>query len=84
MAGFRQPADWRGVLPAATEQRGEGKEDLRPNCRVYVFSRRQSGPVPAFLSSGVSERATGDRGWPGLAGWIKAQIRGETRNQGHD
>jgi hypothetical protein len=49
-----------------------------------VFSHRQSGPVPAFLSSGVPERASGDRGWPGLAGWIKAQIQGETKNQGRD
>jgi hypothetical protein len=57
---------------------------LRPDCRVCVFSRRQSRPVPAFLSSGVSERAPGDRGWPGLAEWIKAQIRGKTRNRERD
>jgi hypothetical protein len=57
---------------------------LRPDCRVCVFSRRQSGHVSAFLSSGVPERAPGDRGWPGLAGWIKAQIRGKTRNRGRD
>jgi hypothetical protein len=68
---------WRGVLPAATEQRGEGEGDLRPDCRVCVFSHRQSGPVPAFLSSGVPERAPRDWGWPGLAGWIKTQIRGK-------
>jgi hypothetical protein len=65
-----RPADWRGVVPAATEQRREGERDLRPNCTVCAFSRRQSGPVSAFLSSGVPERAPGDRGWPGLAGWI--------------
>jgi hypothetical protein len=66
------------------EQRGEEEEDLRPDCRVCVFSRRQSRPVPAFISSGVPERAPGDRGWPGLAGWIKAKIRGKTRNRGRD
>jgi hypothetical protein len=76
--------DWRGVVPAATEQRGEGDGDLRPDCRVCVFSHRQSRPVPAFLSSEVPERALGDRGWPGLAGWMKAQIQGKTRNQGRD
>jgi hypothetical protein len=76
--------DWRGVVPTATEQRGEGEGDLRPDSRVRVFSRRQSGPVLAFLSSGVPERVPRGRGWPGLAGWIKAQIRGETRNRGRD
>jgi hypothetical protein len=75
---------WRGVLPAATEQRGEGEGDLRPDCRICVFSHRQSGPVPAFLSFGVPERAPGDRGWPGLAGWINVQIRGKTRSRGRD
>jgi hypothetical protein len=53
-------ADWRGVVPAAAKERGEGEEDLRPDSRVHVFSRRQSGPVPVFLSSGVPERAPGD------------------------
>jgi hypothetical protein len=72
------------VVPAATEQRREGEGDLRPDCRVCVFSRRQSGPVSAFLLSGVPERAPGDRGWPGLVEWIKAQIRGKTRNRGRD
>jgi hypothetical protein len=67
-----------------TEQRREGEGDLRPDCRVCVFSRQQSGPVSAFLSSGVPERAPGDRGWPGLTGWIKAQIPGKTRNRGRD
>jgi hypothetical protein len=32
----------------ATEQRGEGEEDLRLDSRVRVFSRRQSGPAPLF------------------------------------
>jgi hypothetical protein len=72
------------VVPATTEQRGEGEGDLRPDNRVRVFSRRQSGPVPAFLSFGVPERALGDRGWPGLAGWMKAQIRGKMRNRRRD
>jgi hypothetical protein len=65
-------------------QRREGEGDLRPDCRICVFSRRQSGPVPAFLSSGVPERAPRDRGWSGLAGWIKAKIRAKTRNRGRD
>jgi hypothetical protein len=56
-----RPADWRGVVPAAIEQRGEEMGDLRPDSRVCVFSHRQSGPVPAFLSSGVPKRAPGDR-----------------------
>jgi hypothetical protein len=43
----------------------------------------RAGPFPLLLS-GVPERAPGDRGWPGLAGWMKAQIRGETRNRGRD
>jgi hypothetical protein len=68
----------------ATEQWREGEGDLRPDCRVCVFSRRQSGPVPAFLSSRVPERAPGDWGWPELAGWIKAKIWEKTRNRGRD
>jgi hypothetical protein len=35
-----------------------------------------------FVSFGVPERASESRGWPGLAGWMKAQIRVKTRNQG--
>jgi hypothetical protein len=38
----------------------------------------------AFLSSGVPERAPEGRGWSGLAGWMKAQIRAKTRIRGHD
>jgi hypothetical protein len=72
------------MVPAATKQRGEGKGDLRPDSRVRVFSRRQSRPIPAFLSSGVPERAPGDRGWSGLAGWMKAQIRGKMKHRGRD
>jgi hypothetical protein len=37
-----------------------------------------------FLLSGVPERAPEGRGWPGLAGWMKAQIRAKTRNRGRD
>jgi hypothetical protein len=37
-----------------------------------------------FLSSGVPERAPEGWGWPGLAGWMKAQIWAKTRNRGHD
>jgi hypothetical protein len=80
----RRTPDWRGVVPTATEQRGEEEGDLRPDSRVRVFSHRQNGPVPTFLSSGVPERAPGDRGWHELAGWMKAQIRGKTRNQERD
>jgi hypothetical protein len=36
-----------------------------------------------FLSSGVPERAPEGRGCPGLAGWMKAQIRAKTRIRGH-
>jgi hypothetical protein len=38
------------------------------------------GPIDfsrVFISSGVPERASESRGWPGLSGWIKAQIRAE-------
>jgi hypothetical protein len=35
-----------------------------------------------FISSRVPERASESRGWPGLAGWMKAQIRAKTRNRG--
>jgi hypothetical protein len=38
----------------------------------------------AFVSSRVPERAPVGRGWPGLAGWMKAQIREKMRNQGRD
>jgi hypothetical protein len=37
-----------------------------------------------ILSSGVPERAPGDRGWCGLVGWMKGQIRMKTRNRGRD
>jgi hypothetical protein len=69
------------VVPAATEQRGEGRGDLRRESGVRVFSHRQSGPVPAFLSFGVPERTPGGRGWPGLSGWIKALFRRKMRNR---
>jgi hypothetical protein len=38
----------------------------------------------AFLSSRVPERAPEGRGWSGLAGWMKTQIRAKSRNRGHD
>jgi hypothetical protein len=38
----------------------------------------------AFVSSRLSERALGGQGWPGLAEWMKAQIRVKTRNRGRD
>jgi hypothetical protein len=56
-----------------------------------ALSRRQLGATRragnflavsrAFLSFGVSERASEGRGWPRLAGWMKAQIRAKTRIQ---
>jgi hypothetical protein len=42
------------------------------------------GVSRAFVSSGVPERTPGGRGWRGLAGWMKAQIRAKTRNRGCD
>jgi hypothetical protein len=82
-AECRQPADGlaRGGAGGDRETRGV-RGGLAT--RVRVFSRQQSGPVPAFLSSGVPECAPGGRGWSGLAGWMKAQIRGKTRNRGRD
>jgi hypothetical protein len=56
--------------------------------RRQVGATRRAGTFLAvsrvFVSSGVPERAPGGRGWPGLAGWINAQIRTKTRNRGHD
>jgi hypothetical protein len=59
-----------------------------------AHSRRQVGATRragiflafsrAFLLSGVPERAPKGRGRPGLAGWMKAQIRAKTRIQGRD
>jgi hypothetical protein len=59
-----------------------------------ALSRRQVGATRragsflavsrAFLSSGVPERALEGRGWPGLAGWMKAQIRAKSRNRERD
>jgi hypothetical protein len=37
-----------------------------------------------FVSSGVPERASESRGWPGLAEWMKAQIQTKTRNWKRD
>jgi hypothetical protein len=45
-------------VSAAIEQR-EGRGDLQRESGVRVFSHRQSGPVPAFLLSGVPERTPG-------------------------
>jgi hypothetical protein len=45
-----------------------------------------AGPLDVsriFVSSGVPERASESRGWPGLAGWMKAQIWTKTRNPEH-
>jgi hypothetical protein len=59
-----------------------------------ALSRRQVGATRragiflavsrAFLSSGVPGRAPEGRGWPGLTGWMKPQIRAKTRIRGRD
>jgi hypothetical protein len=58
-----------------SNKRGGG--DLQRESGVRVFSHRQSGPVPAFLSSGVPEHTPGSQGLPGLSGWIKALFWGK-------
>jgi hypothetical protein len=57
--------------------RRDDEDDDRPLSLFLAFSR-------AFLSSGVPECALEGRGWPGLAGWMKAQIRAKTRIRGRD
>jgi hypothetical protein len=53
-----------------------------------VGATRRAGIFPAFLHAfllfGVPERTPEGRGWPGLAGWMKAQIRAKTRIRGRD
>jgi hypothetical protein len=72
-----RPADWRGVVPAATEQQ-EGRGDLRRESGgVRVFSRRLSGPVPAFLTSGVPERTPGAGDGLSSPDGLKAKSRGK-------
>jgi hypothetical protein len=42
-----------------------------------LFAADTTGPLDVsrvFVSSGVPERASESWGWPGLSGWIKAQI----------
>jgi hypothetical protein len=51
----------------------------------YLSLTDTAGPLAVsrvFVSSGVPERASESRGRPGLAGWMKAQIRAKTRNRG--
>jgi hypothetical protein len=75
------PADWRGMVPAATEQR-EGREDLgRQSGGIRVFCRRHSGSIPAFLSSGVPERTPGVGDGLDSPDGLKA-IRRKTRSRG--
>jgi hypothetical protein len=83
-AECRQPTGGlaRGGAGGNRATRGDG--DLRQESGVCVFSHRQSGPVPAFLSFGVPDRTPGGRGWPGLSGWIKGLFRGKMRNRGRD
>jgi hypothetical protein len=53
---------------------------MTAHSRRQVRATRRAGIFLAvshtFLSSGVPERAPEGQGWPGLAGWMKAQIRG--------
>jgi hypothetical protein len=56
--------------------------------RRQVGAKRRAGTFlgvsRAFVYSGLPERVPGGRGWHGLAGWMKAQIRAKTRNRGRD
>jgi hypothetical protein len=67
--------------------RSAARRAARRSCRQVGATRRAGRFLAvsrAFLSSGVPERAPGGRGWPGLAGWMKAQIRAKSRNRGRD
>jgi hypothetical protein len=71
--------------------RRDDEDDDRPTTAYShrkVGSTRRAGIFVAFsrafLSSGVPERAPEGRGWPGLAGWMKAQIRAKTWIRGRD
>jgi hypothetical protein len=53
----------------------------------YPSSRQHRGPARRFAHFCFvrsPEHASESRGWPGLAGWMKAQIRAKTRNRGRD
>jgi hypothetical protein len=58
----------------------------RNKCRgTTLFVAITAGPLDVsrvFVSSGVPERASENRGCPGLSGWMKAQIQAKTRNRG--
>jgi hypothetical protein len=44
-----------------------------------------AGPLDVshvFVLSGVPDRASKSRGWPGLSGWIKGLFRGENEEPG--
>jgi hypothetical protein len=41
-------------------------------------------PMHLFPPDSPSAPRGGGRGWPGLARWMKAQIRAKTRNRGRD
>jgi hypothetical protein len=56
------------------------RRQVRATRRVGTFLTASR----AFVSSGIPEHAPGGRGWSGLAGWMKAQIRAKTRNRGRD
>jgi hypothetical protein len=74
-AGFwREKGYMRRILEGNKINGGE-LPFLSPTAGLLAVSR-------VFVSSGVPERASESRGWPGLAGWMKAQIRAKTRNRG--
>jgi hypothetical protein len=63
----------------------EGKRNKWRGTTLYVADT--TGPLNVsriFVSSGVPERPSESRGWPGLSGWMKDQIRAKTRNRVRD
>jgi hypothetical protein len=50
-----------------------------------LFVADTMGPLDVsrvFVSSGVPDRASESRGWPGLSGWIKGLFRGKQGTEG--
>jgi hypothetical protein len=72
----RNTRRWRRRPPTLADR--SGPHDPRERARIFSAVSRQ------FVSSGVPERVPEGRGWPGLAGWMKAQIRAKSRNRGRD